>query len=244
VLFGIVPKKQFLPFFFCIGGKMYRFEAVSIEGLIQQIAVSYIVNGYWYYVTGRIPEDKTVEAVDAKLIDRYRTDRSKYARARRKRKGLGNVQYIRYRRFFVLLATKGTHRFFDEESTIRDFRLTVLCFGGYSVGCWTGDGKSHPSVRIRGRTYRELKAYFRTRATIYTVEKLIEEFRSFAFAPYGPIKRQIRCLFRLVNRKRKAAGMELLREDEVSLRRTQISPFAQSPKRVLENSAEPKSKSC
>jgi Tfp pilus assembly protein PilO len=225
VLFGIVPPKQFLPFHLLTGGGMYRFEAKSVEGLIQQIAVSYIVNGYWFYVVGQVPEHKSVEAVDRKLMSRYGVRCSKYVRARRKRKGLANVQYIRYGRFFVLLATEGRHHFFDEEPTICDFRKTTLHYGGYSVRCWTGDGKSRPSVRIGRETYRELKAYFEANAIRDTAENLERDFRSLTIARYGPIKRQLKGLLRHVNRMRKSAGMELLFENSVSSKRIHRSPF-------------------
>src|SRR5262245_16793792 len=97
-----------------IGG-MYRSEATSVEGFVQQRAVSYLGNGYWFYVTGEIPEGKDPAKVDEKLLARYRIDLSKWARARRKRAGFANLQYIRFERFFVLLATHGVHPFFEEE---------------------------------------------------------------------------------------------------------------------------------
>ena len=39
----------------------YRCIASSPEGLVQQVAVSYLRHGYWWYVTGRIPEGKDCE---------------------------------------------------------------------------------------------------------------------------------------------------------------------------------------
>lgn len=50
---------------------MYRWVAVSVAGFLQQLAVSYVANGYFFYVTGWIPGDKPPEAVDAKLMGRY-----------------------------------------------------------------------------------------------------------------------------------------------------------------------------
>ena len=34
----------------------YRCAATSVGGFIQQLAVSYVGRGYWFYVTGVIPE--------------------------------------------------------------------------------------------------------------------------------------------------------------------------------------------
>lgn len=51
--------------------------------------------------------------MDTKLIDRYDIGLSKWVKRRQFQQGYAKVQYIRYRRFFVLLATRGMHRFFN-----------------------------------------------------------------------------------------------------------------------------------
>jgi len=94
----------------------YRAEATSVEGFVQQIACCYLRHGYWFYVTGTIPAKKNPRAVDEKLIAKYGIDVSESTRLRRKRAGYANLQYIRHDRFFVLLATKGRHKFFVEEA--------------------------------------------------------------------------------------------------------------------------------
>src|SRR4051812_47340850 len=101
---------------------MYRSEAVSIPGFIQQLAVAYVAKGYWFYVTGCIPPTKDPIAVDAKLVKRYDIECSKWTRCRRKERGLAAIQYIRFRSFFVILATKGEHEFFRAEAEVTDIR--------------------------------------------------------------------------------------------------------------------------
>src|SRR5262245_19846691 len=134
---------------------MYRCEATSAEGFVQQLAVSYLGSGYWFYVAGEIPAGKDPRRVDEKLVTRYEIDLSKWARARRKRAGLANLQYLRFGRFFVLLATHGAHRFFEEEAaSVRDARRTPIRFRGYSVSHRGG----HPHVRIEQGEYKRLKA--------------------------------------------------------------------------------------
>jgi hypothetical protein len=151
---------------------MYRFDATSPEGFVQQLAVSYLGNGYWFYVTGEIPEGKDPAKVDEKLVARYQIDLSKWARARRKQAGFANLQYIRYGRFFVLLATHGVHPFFEEEAgSIRDARKTPIRFSGYSISYRGG----HPHVRIEQEEYKRLKAYFRDVAPHRSVERLEKE---------------------------------------------------------------------
>ena len=38
----------------------YRYIATTPAGLVQQVAVSYLRHGYWWYVTGRIPAMKRI----------------------------------------------------------------------------------------------------------------------------------------------------------------------------------------
>src|SRR5947209_4462088 len=93
----------------------YRCEATSAEGFVQQIASCYLPHGYWFYVTGFVPEGKDPRRVDEKLLDKYGIARSRQSRARRKLAGFANLHYLRFERTFVLLATHGTHPFFEEE---------------------------------------------------------------------------------------------------------------------------------
>lgn len=95
---------------------MYRSEAATAAGFVQQLACSYLANGYHYYVVGEVPERKAPEEVDRKLVERYGLGSSKWVRARRKKAGLANVNYIRFRRFFVLCATAGRHDFFTAHA--------------------------------------------------------------------------------------------------------------------------------
>src|SRR4051794_1681579 len=126
-------------------GFTYRCEATSVEGFVQQLAVSYVRNGYWFYVTGHIREGRDPREVDRKLIDRYGIDISKFTRARRKKAGLANVHYLRHNRFFVLIATSGKHRFFIEEANlVRDIRREPITYEGYALSSCRGQA----TVRI------------------------------------------------------------------------------------------------
>jgi hypothetical protein len=112
----------------------YRCEATSVAAFVQQLSVAYIGRGYLFYVGGDIPEGKDPRSADRKPIAKYGIGIGKTARARRKAAGLANVQYLRYVRFFVLLATHGKHVFFEEERKfIPDAREAAIKFGGYAV---------------------------------------------------------------------------------------------------------------
>jgi hypothetical protein len=141
----------------------YRCEATSLAGFVQQLAVAYLANGYWFYVTGEIPAHKDPAKTDRKIIEQYGIGISKWARARRKKAGCANVQYLRLGHFYVILATRGKHSFFErEQRRLKDVRETPIKVGGYSISYRRARGGRswHPSVRIQRDRYIELRAYF------------------------------------------------------------------------------------
>src|ERR1017187_9525132 len=113
----------------------YQFVATSVAGFVQQLAVNYVARGYYFYVTGTIPEGKDPTKTDRKIMEQYGIDISKWARVRRKRAGLANVHYLRHDRFYVIIATHGEHAFFAaEQNQIRNIRKQPLHFCCYAIG--------------------------------------------------------------------------------------------------------------
>lgn len=216
----------------------YRCVATSPEGLVQQVAVSYLRHGYWYYVTGRIPTGKDPEAVDRKILDKYQIAISERERCRRKRRGLANLQYIRYRNWFVILATEGHHAFKQQErDQIRDVRRVPIKFEGYSISyrrCGQtpvggGPPRWRACVRIDNETYRDLKALFLERACHRSVESLAMDFARVPYARYAPIRRQLLKLLRSVNQARRQSGYAEIPSSALRLRRVVVRPFQACP---------------
>jgi hypothetical protein len=206
----------------------YRCVTFSVAGFVQQLAVCYVSNGYWFYVSGRVPDHKDPAALDQKIITQYGLDISKWERARRKQAGLANAQYLRYGRFFVILATHGPHAFFTGEAgQIWDIRRHPLYFMGYSIGYRQArNGQSwHVSVRIQRELCSDLKARFETLALQLPVEELIRELREIDYEPFAPVRAQLRAIMRAVNRKRELAGLELVPRQSVYWRRFPVRPF-------------------
>ena len=195
----------------------YRCVTNSIAGFIQQLAVSYVGRGYWFYVSGRVPDGKDPLRVDAKLVERYGIDISKWTRARRKKLGLANLQYVRHGRFFVLLATHGRHAFFNTEKlAIRDIRRVPVKYAGYSVSYRGG----HPHVRIERWEYLELRSWLLDVAASRGPAGVREAFRTIAFEPYAPIRRQLLNLLRAANRELKERGRSVVGTECLRFRRT------------------------
>jgi len=215
----------------------YKWEATTLEGFIQQLAVAYVARRYFFYVTGCVPTRLTSAEYDQRLLAKYEVSQSKWSRYRRRQRNgpdgrpLANVQYIRYGSFWVLLATSGNHRFFEEHGRtenepegkpqFRDVRETPICYGGYSIG-W----RERASVRLSATAYRDLKSYFLRLATASPGTKLLEqEFRHFPFEPYGGVIRQVLSIHRAVNRARKTAGLRAVPRDCLRLKRHVVKPF-------------------
>jgi hypothetical protein len=209
---------------------MYRCEATSVAGFIQQLAVAYVAHGYWFYVTGEIPAHKAPRAVDAKLIARYGLDVSKWTRCRRRKAGVASVQYLRHNHFFVITATRGEHEFFTAEaSRIRDIRRVPLRYASYAVGCrWFAD-RWHAAVRLDADVLHRLKAKFTSMAVTGDAARLEQAFRRLPVEPYAAVRRQLFELLRGVNRARQRAGLEPIPVTALRLHRRSVEATVHPP---------------
>lgn len=223
----------------------YRFEAATPESVVQLIAASYLRHGYYWYVTGTIPDGKDPSSIDQKLIAKYGIDVSEWERTRRKKRGLANAQYIRFERWFILMVTEGHHplkaptRKGGEKEQLKDARRVPIRFRGYSISYRrsgitpkgadpTDDSvrKWHAHVRIDEPTYRRLKAHFIDRACHRSPENLTRELAAISFARYAPIRRQLLTLLRMINEARKPLGYEQLSYRALNLRRVPVKVYA------------------
>jgi hypothetical protein len=218
----------------------YRCEATSALGFVQLLASNYLPHGYWFYTTGTIPISKNPRWVDEKLIAKYGINLSRAARARRKAAGLANLHYLRYERFFVLLATHGQHPFFAEEGEqVRDIRRVPLHFEGYSISFKKGakqrkhdatkpaakDEGWHSRIQICRERYLELRAYFQDIACHRSAEALAAMLWNLPFEPYAPVRRQLLRILRVINVRRQAAGYDKLPYSVLRYRRQIVKPY-------------------
>jgi hypothetical protein len=201
----------------------YRYEATTVGGFVQQLAVSYLRHGYWFYVASCIPEGKDPRAVDRKLLDLYEIEQSKWSRARRKKAGLANMQYLRHGRFCLLLATHREHPFFEREAgAIRDAREQPITFAGYAISHRRG----RSCVRIEANEMKYQKARLARLAGRLSTEALEREFRLLPYEPYAPVRKGLFVLLRAVNGVRDARGLPRVAADCLRLKRRIYRPFA------------------
>ena len=80
----------------------------SWQGFIQQL-VYLVSRGYYYYCLIEYPLRKKEKwhQIDAKLIDKYKCNKSKFQRTRLKNKGNTNFYFIRYEHIALIMHTQG-----------------------------------------------------------------------------------------------------------------------------------------
>lgn len=217
----------------------YRYEVASPEAVVQLIAASYLRHGYYWYVTGRIPEGKDPRTIDQKLIAKYGIDVTEWERASRKKRGIANAQYLRFDRWFILLVTEGHHHLKapaakgGEKELLHDCRRVPIRFNGYAISYRRAGvtlkgavgPKWHAHVRIDGPTYRIMKDHFLRIACHRSAENLARELAAIPFARYAPVRRQLLTLLRKVNAARQRMGYETLPHSVLKLRREPVKVY-------------------
>ena len=171
----------------------YRCVATSVAGFIQQLAVGYVARGYYFYVTGRIPDHKDPAKTDQKIIGQYGIGISKRdRRVERKRDWLMSITSD-MDAFFVLMANHGEQGFFAAEATqLRDVRVAPIHFMGYSIGCRRGRHMGVPCRRsIHQERLQELKVRFKQAAVHRSVEELCRALHAVPYEPYAPVRDQM-----------------------------------------------------
>ena len=162
----------------------------------------YIRYGYVHYYSRTIPAHKNLEDIDKKLVLLYDVTFNRNLRNQRKKKGLRNVIYIRYKSNFILLATEGKNTQFDRVN-YSDFRHNPFHFYHYTIG--TKQGKPH--IQIANKFYATLRKKARIIAH-HNSEKVEEFLKGMSPYTYRGITKQRWKLYKLINEKRKKAKIK------------------------------------
>ena len=217
----------------------YRYEAQSPEAVVQLIAASYLRHGFYWYVTGSIPNGKDPGKIDRKLIAKYGIEVSEWERRSRKQRGIANAHYLRYQQWFILMVSEGHHALKQpsakggEAEHLRDCRRTPIRFHGYSISyrragvtpAGAPNPKWHAHVRINDDTYRALKDRFLDLAMHRSAETLASKFARIPFDRSAPIRRQLLNILRAVNERRKQQCFEPIPHSALKLRRTPVKVY-------------------
>jgi len=87
---------------------MIDYLCFSWQGLVQMM-VHLVGRGYWYHMVVTYPAKKRARwpQIDAKMMATYECGKSKYQRARQKRRGEARLMFLRWENVAVVLATDG-----------------------------------------------------------------------------------------------------------------------------------------
>ena len=162
----------------------------SWQFMLQKI-IYLISKGYIYYSVGEIPLDKAYKArsIDKKIISKYDMDLSKDQRARRKKKGIANFYYIRWKNQFVILHTKGkineSVEIDDVFYNIREhrkgdkFKITI----GKELIVNIVLKNEKPTVVLDKSTYRDIKTELDELVKTKQIKKLYKRFSMLNYIP-------------------------------------------------------------
>ena len=187
----------------------YPCVATSASAFVRQLAASYLPHGYKFYVCGYVPDRfvDRAEDLDHRMIDKYDVNLSKATRSKRRSEGTASVRYIRFGRFWLLLSTRGRHRFFEQHRQVYDFGRNPVLFHGYEIRLVEG----RPRVRIERQEYRRLNGYLVdvcTRPKYRPVDQMAQVMRrSVNLDPYREVIAQYVRIIRQVNRRRRSHGL-------------------------------------
>lgn len=183
-------------------GKKYEAETLGI--FLWKVAYHYVKHGYHMYAVREIPEGKGLDGIDEKIRSAYDVTYCRMTRLRRKKEGLSNVVYIRYRRSFILLGTLGAHESFS-RIVKHDINTVPIHFKGYSIGIKGGK----PSVMITGDRMKKISAISFCIA-LHPERKVTAFFRGISLYTFPGVVGQIRVLLFQVNRRRRRAGLPVI----------------------------------
>jgi hypothetical protein len=178
-----------------------RYVVHSLGQLLFKISVIYLRSGYVYYTTGQIPDHKSPEAVDQKLVTKYQVTSCRMTRLRQRRKKISSVVYLRLNHRFIILATEGGHNFFESEQPY-DCRQRPILISGYTVGISGGK----PCVRIAPKRW-EVICREAQKMALHNPAKVTNFMQRISPLTYKGINEQRLKLLRSINTRRRSAGL-------------------------------------
>jgi hypothetical protein len=171
---------------------------------LRRIAFDYVAHGYVRYVVRTVPVDKSLSAIDRKMITTYQVTTSRMKRLRDRQQGLAAVQYLRFENTWILLATPGRHPEFAKLKS-RDIRTTPLHIGWYSIGIVGGK----PSVAVRHKLWQTVERAM-YQLTYQNTGTLTSALVALPYYQFPGVIQQKQQLLAALNQKRRAAGLPVL----------------------------------
>lgn len=182
-----------------------KYEAHTLGEMLRKVAIDYVRYGYYRYLIIEIPRKKDPKVVDDTIIKTYQITYNYRSRALRKQAGKAVVVYVRFGHRFILLATEGKHEEVEKRNFL-DCRQKPIHLSGYTVGVKGGK----PNVQMSLKRYRALRKLL-SKIALHNEKKLTDFFLRISPFKFPGIIRQQQKLLKMVNFKRKKAGLVIIK---------------------------------
>jgi hypothetical protein len=180
----------------------HQYEVKTLHHFLRRVAIDYLRYRYFRYALREIPVDKDPLRIDEKILSVYSVTRCRTTRMRQRAKQLANVQYVRWKRSFLLLATEGNHPAFDRIRSY-DFRTTPLHFHGYSIGVL----QKKPCIMVCRKEWEQVKERF-LKIGLHAKSEVERKLNILPYYHFPGVVRQQRALTAALNQRRKQAGLK------------------------------------
>ena len=207
-----------------------EYICASWQGLLQQLAWL-LSRGYWYHHVTYLPERKRDrwERIDQKLIKKYGCDKTKWQRARLKKKGVANFYYLRWENVAVLMHTSGD---IPSDIVYDDHFRNIMAKGKKNrlkvqisplVGFEFYQDPKGITVKLDKQTYAGIKDHLETVVATKNVAKIVHEYNKLNGFPAfrGIVRQKIELAKFILNR----AGHHQIRLSPQDLRIITYKPF-------------------
>lgn len=179
----------------------YDHSVPSLGLFLKRIAIDYMRYGYYRWAMRGISPHSDLLAIDRKLIATYGVTQCRTSRMRIRKQGLAVVQYVRWKRTFIVLATEGVHEAFDRICSY-DVRVSPLHYHAYSIGV----KNNRIEVRIRSQVWNG--AYKKQLAiALVPTESLEKSLNALPYYRFPGVVRQLLKLTSEINLRRQVAGL-------------------------------------
>ncbi len=188
--------------------------AKSVFDFLRRLIRDYFLNGYYYYFLVKIPPHSTQEQVSDKLINFYKVSSHSETRQRRKRRGKANCNYVIFNDICVIVATEGEHENLRRRD-FKDIRKKSLVILGYEVKQSFNRYQNELKITVNIPEYRY--KMFRKRLekiALHNEEKVINYIKNLSPYTFQGIQKQRFEGLIMVNKKRKKAGLKLIKWEE------------------------------
>jgi hypothetical protein len=188
--------------------------AKTIFDFFKRLTRDYFSNEYYYYFVVKIPPHTTQSKVSEKLTNFYQVSSHSQTRQRRKKKGKANCNFVIFKDVCVIVATEGEHDNLRRRD-FKDIRKKSLVILGHEIKPLFDKNQKKLKITVIIPEYR-YKLFTRRleRIALHNQDKVMNYLKNLSPYTFQGIQKQRFESLAMVNKKRKKAGLKLIKWSE------------------------------